>query len=436
MARRAGYMYGALLERGPDGQLTSGLGQTTSLGTITLVLPTLEIGATGQEELVDGIRFRFQLTPEAEAPAAMNFHLPDRRALCVADNAAHSMHNVLTLRGALVRDPRIWAAHLDEAIELFAGEADVLFAGHHWPSWGAEEIVDLLTKQRDLYSYLHDQTLRLVNLGRTPSEAAEEIELPPSLADEWHCREYYGSVSHNVKAIYQRYLGWFDGNPAHLWQHPTRERARRYVELAGGADALLQSARASYEEGDYRWVAEVVDHLVFAEPENAEAKELQADALEQLGYGSENATWRNFFLMGARELREGVSGTPTASAPPDVLARLSVDQLLDAMAIRLNGPRAWDLELRVDWVVTDPDSEHAIAVRNGVLSHRPGRHEPADAALVIERGALDQVLLKTADLAELAESGRLRVEGDGAKLGELLGLLDEPDPGFPIVTPS
>ncbi len=357
--------------------------------------------------------------------------------LCIADNAARSMHNILTPRGALVRDPRIWAHYLDQAIDLFGAETDVLFAGHHWPCWGREQIVEYLEKQRDLYTYLHDQTLRLLNQGLTGPEIAEAIELPPSLAREWHCREYYGSISHNTKAIYQRYMGWFDGNPAHLWEHPPSEQARRYVELAGGAEALLEKARACFERGDYRWVAEVVNHLVFAEPGNREARELQADALEQLGFGAENATWRNFFLMGARELREGVSGTPTAAAPPDVLARLTVSQLLDAMAIRLNGPRAWDLHLRIDWRVTDPDEQHRITVHNGVLRHKPGSHGPeADAALVVDRRALDQLLLKTADVAELAGSGRLRIEGDGVKLGELLALLDEPDPGFAIVTPE
>jgi alkyl sulfatase BDS1-like metallo-beta-lactamase superfamily hydrolase len=347
------------------------------------------------------------------------------------------MHNILTPRGALVRDPRIWAHYLDEAIELFGADSDVLFGGHHWPRWGGERIADFLEKQRDLYSYLHDQTLRLLNKGHTGPEIAETIELPPSLAREWHCREYYGSISHNTKAIYQRYMGWFDGNPAHLWEHPPQEGARRYVEFMGGAEAVLEKARASFEAGDYRWVAEVVNHLVFAEPENREARELGADALEQLGYGAENATWRNFFLMGARELRGGIAGTPTATAPPDILRRLTVSQLLGAMAIRLDGPRAWEQHLRIDWVVTDPDEQHAITVRNGVLRHRPGRHEPkADAGLVVEREALNLLLLRTADLGELAESGRLRLEGDGAKLGELLGLLDEPDPGFAIVTPE
>jgi len=437
MARRAGYMYGALLGRGPEGQIGSGLGQTTSLGTITLIPPNLDIAETGQEEVVDSVRMSFQLTPGTEAPAEMNIHFPDARVLCIADNAARSMHNILTPRGALVRDPRVWAHYLDEAIELFGERSDVLFAGHHWPLWDGERIVDYLEKQRDLYTYLHDQTLRLLNQGHTGPEIAELIELPPSLAEEWHCREYYGSISHNTKAIYQRYMGWFDGNPAHLWEHPPVEQARRYVEFIGGAEAVLEKARASFEEGDYRWVAEVVNHLVFAEPDNRAARELQAEALEQLGHGAENASWRNFFLMGAKELRGGTSGTPTSSAPPDVIAHLTVSQLLDAMAIRLNGPRAAEQHLRIEWRVSDPDEQHAITVRNGVLRHSPGSHgNEADATLIVEREALNQLLLKTAEIGELAESGRLRVEGDGIKLGELLGLLDEPDPGFAIVTPD
>jgi alkyl sulfatase BDS1-like metallo-beta-lactamase superfamily hydrolase len=436
MGRRAGYMYGALLERGPAGQLGSGLGQTTSLGSITLIPPTVEITETGRTEVVDGVRMTFQLTPGTEAPAEMNIHFPDASALCVADNIARSMHNILTPRGALVRDPRIWARYLDEAIELFGATSEVLFSGHHWACWGGERIVDLLEKQRDLYTYLHDQTLRLLNKGYTGPEIAEAIELPPSLAEEWHCREFYGSISHNTKAIYQRYMGWFDGNPAHLWEHPPQEQARRYVEFMGGAEAVLEKARRSFESGDYRWVAEVVNHVVFAEPENEAARELQADALTQLGHGAENATWRNFFLMGAKELREGIGGTPTAAAPPDIVANLSVSQLLDAMAIRLDGPRAWESQMRIDWVIAAPDEERALTVRNGVLRHRSGRHEPsAEAALLVDREALNQLLLKTADIAQLAESGRLRIEGDGERIGELLGLLDEPDPGFPIVTP-
>jgi alkyl sulfatase BDS1-like metallo-beta-lactamase superfamily hydrolase len=436
MGRRAGYMYGARLRRGPDGQIGSGIGQTTSLGTLTLIPPNREVSASGQEEAIDGVRMVFHLTPGTEAPAEMNFHFPDHRVLCIADNAMHAMHNTLTLRGALVRDPHVWAHYLDEAIELFAAESDVLFAGHHWPRWGSERIVDYLKKQRDLYGYLHDQTLRLINKGLTGREIAEELELPPELASEWHCRGYYGSLSHNVKAVYQLYMGWFDGNPAHLWEHPPVESARRYVEFMGGAERVLELARKSFEEGDYRWVAEVVNHVVFAEPENQAARELQAEALEQLGYGAENATWRNFYLAGAEELRGGISGTPTDTRAPDILAQLSVAQILDGMKVRLDGPRAWGKRLAIGWQVTDPDERHLLTVEHGVLNHRPWKEgAEAEATLVIERQALNEMLSGTADLAALAESARLRVEGDGEKLGELLGLLEEPDPAFPIVTP-
>jgi alkyl sulfatase BDS1-like metallo-beta-lactamase superfamily hydrolase len=436
MGRRAGYMYGAKLERGPDGQIGSGLGQTTSLGTLTLIPPNRDITATGQEETIDGVRIAFQLTPGTEAPAEMNFHFPEHRVLCIAENATHTMHNTLTLRGALVRDPHVWAAYLDEAIELFGADSDVLFAGHHWPRWGSERIVDYLAKQRDLYAYLHDQTLRLINKGRTGPEIAEELELPPELACEWHCRGYYGSVSHNVKAVYQRYMGWFDANPAHLWEHPPVARAERYVEAMGGAERVLELARTSFRAGDYRWVAELVNHLVFAEPDNEAARELQADALEQLGYGAENATWRNFYLAGAAELRGGITGTPTDTRALDILAQLSVAQILDGMKVRLNGPAAWGKRLAIGWQVTGPDERHLLTVENGVLHHRLWpTGAKVEATLVIQRQALNEMLAGAADLAALAESGRLRIEGDGVKLGELLGLLEEPDPNFPIVTP-
>ena len=353
MGRRAGYMYGADLPRGPEGQVGAGLGQETSRGTVTLIPPNLEIERTGQSEVVDGVRMSFQLTPGTEAPAEMNIHFPAAKVLCAADNVARSMHNILTLRGALVRDPRIWARYLEQTLELFGEDSEVMFSGHHWPCWGRERIAELLGRQRDLYAYLHDQTLRLLNKGHTGEEIAELIELPPALAAEWDCREFYGSVSHNVKAIYQRYIGWFDGNPARLWQHPPSERARRYVEALGGAEAALERVREAFVAGDYRWAAELADHVVFADPENEAARELQADTLEQLGYGAENATWRNFFLSGARELREGVGGTRMPTAPHDVVANLSVSQLLDAMAIRLDGPRAWDADLRIDWAIAD-----------------------------------------------------------------------------------
>ncbi|MDQ4115385.1 MAG: MBL fold metallo-hydrolase, partial [Actinomycetota bacterium] len=303
MGRRAAYMYGAALPVGPAGQMGAGLGMTTSTGTVTLIPPTLDITRTGQEETVDGVRIVFQVTPGTEAPAEMNFLFPDHRTLCMAENATHTLHNLLTLRGALVRDPHAWTHYLTEAIELFADSADVEFASHHWPTWGRDRIEQLLSEQRDLYAYQHDQTLRLLNQGHVGAEIAERFQMPPALENAWHTHGYYGTISHNVKAIYQRYMGWFDGNPAHLWPHPPEQAGHRYVAAIGGPDAVLRVARRAYDDGDFRWVAELVGHLVFADPDNAEARRLQASALDQLGFGAENGTWRNFFLTGAYELR-------------------------------------------------------------------------------------------------------------------------------------
>jgi alkyl sulfatase BDS1-like metallo-beta-lactamase superfamily hydrolase len=435
MTRRATYMYGALLPKGPGGQVGAGLGQTTSTGTVTLIPPTVDITRTGQEETVDGIHMVFQLTPGTEAPAEMNFLFPERAALCMAENATHNLHNVLTLRGAVVRDPHVWSTYLDDAIELFADKADTLFAQHHWPRWGGDRIIDFLSKQRDLYGYIHDQTLRMLNKGYVGSEIAEQLELPPELEQEWHCHGYYGSLNHNVKAVYQRYLGWFDGNPAHLWPHPPEAAGERYVELAGGAEALLAHARSAFEEGDYRWVAEVVNHLVFADPGNSDAKELQAQTLEQLAYGAENGTWRNFFLMGARELREGVGGTAT-SVPPDLIAQLDADQLFDSMAIQIDGPRAGTMKITLHWRFTDTGDEHALTLQHGVLTHRRGAPRfGADATVSVTRSAINEIFLGTAKVEDLISTGHLQIEGDQSKLGQLLALLDPPDPNFAIVTP-
>ncbi len=312
----------------------------------------------------------------------------------------------------------------------------MLFAQHHWPRWGTDRIVDFLAKQRDLYGYIHDQTLRLLNKGHVASEIAENFELPPSLEREWHCRGYYGSLSHNVKAVYQRYMGWFDGNPAHLWPHPPEAAAERYVALAGGAQPLLANAREAFAQGDYRWVAEVVNHLVFADPENAEARELQAQALEQLAFGAENGTWRNFFLMGALELRHGVGGTAAVTAPPDVVRNLSSAQLFDVLAIRIDGPRAGDRRITLQWRFTDTGEERQMTLEHGVLTHRSGSLDgDADATVSLERSALNEVLGGSSSVPDVIAAGRLSVAGDQAKLGELLGLLDAPDPRFAIVTP-
>jgi len=437
MARRSAYMYGAALPRGPRGAVGAGLGPTTSTGTPTLITPTVDIDHTGQTETVDGVRIEFQLTPGTEAPSEMNFYFPDRRALCMAENATHTLHNLLTLRGALVRDPHVWAKYLTESINRYSSRTDVLFASHHWPTWGTDRLTEFLSVQRDLYGYLHDQTLRALNKGATGIEIAESIELPPTVAQAWHTHGYYGSVSHNVKAIYQRYMGWFDGNPAKLWEHPPVESARRHVEFMGGANEVLRKARESYAEGDFRWVAQVLNYVIFAEPDNAEAKALQADTLEQLGYGSENGTWRNFFLMGAYELRNGSVGTPIVTASPDISAALTVEQAFDAIALRVDGPRAWSADLTIDWNVKDEGVVHRAQLHNGVLVHFDvdGEMPAPDAAFTLTRQDLLAAVLGGKDLGEMISGGSVEVDGNSAALTELIGYLDAPDPDFAIVTP-
>jgi alkyl sulfatase BDS1-like metallo-beta-lactamase superfamily hydrolase len=436
MTRRATYMYGALLPKGPEGQMTAGLGPTTSVGTVGLVPPTVDIGHTGEELVLDGVRIVFQMTPGTEAPAEMNFHFPELRLLCMAENATHNLHNVVTLRGAQVRDARAWSRFLDESLELFGAETDTVFASHHWPTWGADRVVTHLSNQRDLYGYIHDQTLRLMNKGLTGAEIAEVVELPPALDQSWDCRGYYGSVSHNVKAVYQRYMGWFDGNPAHLWPHPPEPAAQRYVEYMGGADAVLERARRSFDEGDYRWVAEVVNHVVFADPTNTEARELQASALEQLGYGAENATWRNFFLMGAQELRGDEVRTAVGANSLDMLSQLTVSQVFDAVAVRVDGPRAVGTEFVVNVTDTDTDERHVLRLHNSVLTHLSGRHDDgAGLTVALPRLALLQVMVGLATLTDLAAAGTATVDGDVTVLDTLRSLLDTPDPTFDIVLP-
>jgi alkyl sulfatase BDS1-like metallo-beta-lactamase superfamily hydrolase len=426
MLRRAGYMFGAALERGPAGQIGTGLGQTNSTGTVSLIAPTDTITTTGETRVVDGIRMEFQVTPGTEAPAEMNTLFPDHGALWMAENATHVLHNILTIRGAVVRDARVWSRYLTEAIHLYGDRMDVVFASHHWPTWGRERVLRFLAEQRDLYAYLHDQTLRMLNQGMNGAEIAEAIQLPPALERAWHARGYYGSVSHNVKAIYQRYMGWYDGNPARLWQHTPAEQAKRYVAAMGGIDAVVAHARSAFEDGDLRWATELLDRAIFANPDHAGARELQAQTLEQLAYGAENGPWRNAFLAGATELRHGSFGTP-ATFSPDLLRALAPEQIFDAIAIRVDGPRAWGEALSIGIELTDAGEAYRLDLRNGVLVHRPAAVDGTDLVLRMPRAALVGLLAGSLD--------GVAVDGDPAVLGRLLAVLDQPDPGFAIVTP-
>ncbi len=432
MTRRASYMYGALLDRGPRGQVGCGLGQNTSTGEIAVIVPTLDITTTGEVHTIDGIQIEFQMAPGTEAPAEMHFYFPRFRALCMAENTTHNLHNLLTLRGALVRDPRAWSGYLTEAIDSFADRTDVAFASHHWPTWGQERIVEFLGLQRDLYSYLHDQTLRQLNQGYTGIEIAENFAMPPALERAWHTHGYYGSVSHNVKAVYQRYMGWFDGNPGRLWQHPPEAAAQRYVAAIGGIDRVVDLAREAFDSGDYRWAATLLDHGIFTDENHAGARQLYADTLEQLGYGAECATWRNFFLSGATELRDGNFGTPVTTTSATMLSQLTPEQMFDIFAISINGPRAWDLDLALDVTFADLAANYRLTLRNGVLVQRKRPADPSTADATVTLAA--KMRLMAAAAGDFASPG-LEVTGDASALQALLGVLDRPDPKFNIITP-
>ncbi len=435
MLRRAGYMYGAALERGPSGQIGAGLGQTTSTGTVSLIPPTIEITHTGERLTVDGVEIEFQMTPGTEAPAEMNFYFPQRNALCTAENTSHTLHNVLTIRGAVVRDAHAWAHYLTETIDLWGDQLDVVFASHHWPTWGRERAVEFLAMQRDMYLYLHDQTLRMINQGYTGAEIAEVLAMPPALAAQWHTHGYYGSVSHNVKAVYQRYMGWYDANPANLWPHPPEAVAERYVAAMGGRDGTLAVARQAWDDGDYRWCAEVAKHLVFADDTDTDARELLANTLEQLGFGAENGTWRNAYLAGATELRSGAFGTP-ATTSPDMALALSVTQVFDSIAVRVDGPAAWDEHLQIAWHITDEDTTYLTELRNGALHHRTVADGPGDVTtFTLTRRSLIGLITGSLDLGAAMGDGTVGVDGDPAVLGRLVAVLAPVDPNFSIVTP-
>ena len=432
MTRRATYMYGALLARGPLGQVGCGLGQAASTGEVAVIVPTIDIQATGETRTIDGVEIEFQMAPGTEAPAEMHFYFPRFRALCMAENATHNLHNLLTLRGALVRDPHAWSGYLTEAIDTFADRADVVFASHHWPTWGREHIVEFMSLQRDMYAYLHDQTLRLLNQGYTGVEIAEMFQMPPALDKAWHTHGYYGSVSHNVKAVYQRYMGWFDGNPGRLWPHPPEALAPRYVDAMGGIDRVVELAKAAFDSGDFRWAATLLDHAIFTDSEHAAARALYSDTLEQLAYGAENATWRNFFLSGAAELRDGNLGTAVQVASPTMLSQLTPEQIFDSLAIRVNGPRSWDLDLAFDITFADSDANYRLALRNGVLVYREIAPDPASATATLRLAS--KMRLLGAAFGDFTSPG-LELSGDETALQSLLGALDAPDPSFDIITP-
>ncbi|WP_237416488.1 MULTISPECIES: alkyl/aryl-sulfatase [Halomonadaceae] len=442
MSRRASYMFGNLLPKGPKGSIGAGLGNTTSAGTITILEPTRVISGPPAEPIetsVDGVEMTFLNTPGAEAPAELMFYLPESNAMMQAEEINHVMHNLYTLRGAKVRSGDLWAKYIHEVIKQFGDEVETSFGSHHWPVWGNAAINEFWRKQRDTYRYLHDEVLRLANKGQTMDEIAENIELPESLASEFANRGYYGSVSHNAKAQYQLYFGWFSGNPAELNPLPPVEEGEKFVEYAGGAEELIRKARADYEAGEYRWAATALNHLVFAQPDNETAKELLADVLTQMGYQSENGPWRNFYLTGAKELRNGVAaGMMPNTRSTDIIRSLPIDKYLDYLAVRLDHPKAAkaNVDLDLNIVMPDVDTRFTLDVANGVLNYDIGKQDDdADATVTIDRAVLDAINLKQRTFPEAMKAGDIEIEGDQEAFMSFLGLLDSFDFGFNIVTP-
>ncbi|MFM4939516.1 alkyl/aryl-sulfatase [Aeromonas enteropelogenes] len=436
MARRAVYMYGALLPRNAQGGVNGGLGQTTSTGVPSLLLPTRFITKTGEEVTLDGVRMVFQMTPGTEAPAEMNTWFPDSKALWMAENTTNTMHNILTLRGAQVRDALKWSSYLNETIETWGDQAQVKFQSHHWPRWGNASIVDYFKKQRDLYKYIHDQSVRLMNMGYTGEEISEKIVLPPELNDFWPNRGYYGTLRHNSRAVYQRYMGWYSGNPSDLDNLPPEMVGPKYVEFMGGEQALLKKAKASFDKGEYRWVAEVLKHLVFANPNNQEGKLLLADALEQLGYQAESGPWRSVYLQGAYELRNGVptaGGTVTAS--PDTIRAMSPSMLFDYLAVRINPEKAAGKKMVINMDFTDIGEKHTLSLENAVLNHTTRYAAKPDVTLTLSKQTLDDIQLGQGTLEQKIASGEIKVQGNQQTFSDFVSLLDKFNFWFNIVTP-
>lgn len=437
MGRRAVFMYGFGLERSPRGHVDSGLGKQPARGSFGILPPSDIVDRTPQPMEIDGVRFVFQHVPESEAPAELTFYLPDKKAFCGAEIVSHTMHNLYTLRGAKVRDSLRWSGYIHEAMSLFA-DAEVVFASHNWPVWGNERVMEYLAGQRDTYKYIHDQTLRLANSGLTPREIAEEIVLPPALAARFANRGYYGTVKHNAKAVYQWYFGWYDGNPANLDPLPPEAEAAKYVEFMGGADAVLEKSRASFDRGEYRWAATVLNHLVFAEPENRAARELLARVYDQLGYQAESAPWRDVYLTGALELRHGKSAPAVDIAGAvDLLRYVPVHRFFDAMASRIDGQKAAEENLTVNFTFTDLGQTFVLSVQNGVLNYREVDTPlaEADASLRLTRDLWLRLAVGQLGLTDLIASDDLDIDGSRLKLISFFSLMTQPTADFAIVTP-
>ncbi|PHR84696.1 MAG: hypothetical protein COA59_04815 [Colwellia sp.] len=436
MGRRAVYMYGALLPRNAKGGVNGGLGMTVSTGHAGLLLPTHEVTHTDEVVIIDGVKMVFQMTPGTEAPAEMNTWFPQWNALWMAENTTNTMHNILTLRGAVVRDALKWSSFLNETIEKWADKAVVKFQAHHWPVWGSDNIIPYFEKQRDIYKFTHDQSVRLMNQGYNGEEISEMITLPESLENNWATRGYYGTLRHNSRAVYQRYMGWYNGNPSDLNNLPPVMVAKKYIDFMGGEQQVITKAQKSFDKGEYRWVAEVMKHAVFNNPKSKAAKELLADAYEQLGYQAESGPWRSVYLQGALELRNGVpsaGGTDVASA--DTIRAMSPEMLFDYFGVRLNPEKAAGKDFDINISFTDIDSKHTLMIQNSVLNHTSNQHKTADVSLTMTMATMNGIQLKEFTLEEAFDSEKIKIAGDKKLVTDFFTMLDNFDFWFNIVTP-
>jgi alkyl sulfatase BDS1-like metallo-beta-lactamase superfamily hydrolase len=438
MRRRGAFQFGPTLRPGVRSHVDSGLGKAIGRGTTSLIAPNQLITQATERHVIDGIEIIFQLTPETEAPAEMNFFFPQFKVLNLAENGCHTMHNLCPIRGARTRDALAWSKYLDAALNEFIDGTDVVIAQHHWPTWGRDKARRFISEQRDMYRLLHDQTLRLMSHGLTPHEIAAAFRLPDSLQQRWHVRPYYGAIAHNVRAVYAHYMGPYDGNPVNLDPLAPEPAAQKYVEYMGGADAVLARAQADFDAGHYRWVVQVTHHLVFADPAHQRARQLAADAMEQLAYQSESATWRNAYALGAKELRLGAPKPPPGASgivTPKVVAMMPMPMFFDFLAIRVDAARAEGMHLLIDWVMRDEPSHWRLTLSHGALSHSPGSHGAAAMATVtLDRPTLARVVAG-GGFAQAAQEGLMPVSGDVRALQQWLGTLDTFNPMFNILEP-
>lgn len=436
MGRRSIYMYGALLPRNEKGGVNAGLGQTASTGLPTLIRPTDIIKKTGEERTIDGVKMVFQYTPGTEAPTEINVWFPDKKALWMAENTTNTMHNILTLRGAQVRDALKWSRYLQETIDMWGDDVEVKFQSHHWPMWGQEDIVKYFKKQRDMYKYTHDQTVRLMNQGYIGSEISEMIAFPNEIDKNWSTRGYYGTLRHNSRAVYQRYMGWYSGNPSDLNNLPPTAAAVKYVEYMGGEQAVINRAKADFDKGNYRWVGEVLKHVVFANPDSENGKALLADTYEQMGYQAESGPWRSIYLQGAYELR---NGTPKAggtnAASPDIIKNMPLEMLFDYLAVRILPEKAAGKVFVMNLDFTDLDEKYSLYIENSVLNYTKKIAEKPDVSLVLAKATLDDVQLGNINLEKAITDGKIKLDGNPQVLKDFVGMLDTFNFWFNIVTP-